>query len=702
MAKQPTIRERVARFLVGDKIKQLDVATKLFLEANDRQVIPTSIEKLQESMAGLDPHLIDFLVRSVQDKGMVSDEIGDSMRLSLIKESRSLYLWDVITQSVIDMWTDFAFGSQVTVKCADPAADEWWSEFWDATRNSPIIGERVLKDLSKDLLVDGELFLTFFTSTLDGETTIRTVPADEIAELVTKPGDKKKRLYYRRDYISEDGQPGTIYYRDWQATPQDLAFIALPTDAVIADTPETSILMMQVGYRMAGKRGIPLMTAGAPWSRAYKNFLQDRAAVSKHAAMYPSKVIVKGGQNAVNDIRSRLESSLVNSGSMTDTNPAAVAGSTWIENEALTRSSGVMHTGAVEAETDSSMILAMAGLSGRLYPHYLGRGEAFRLATATAMEQPTLKAFNRYQRFWIETFRDMVDIILQAAEDYGGKSFSTFEADISLDPVLEDEPNQLSLAMDQISIAAQRGYVDPEVAKAGVTSILGILLKSVGVENVDEIMMLTTDNQEYKEYLSEVVNELLEGATMEQYRRAIDRLVYGLWAMKISPDDFYFQMTRTIDRGLRGAWETALQEVGMEKGDMSNEENSALNQSILDEYGYIDNFMLWIMDHNKASGTKLKDLSYRTALWANRWNDIKNRALLTLQQNPPLTWQLGATEEHCESCAYANGKTYRAAVWARWGWAPQSQALECKGFNCDCSLLPLGEKVNKGHPKRLA
>ena len=54
------------------------------------------------------------------------------------------------------------------------------------------------------------------------------------------------------------------------------------------------------------------------------------------------------------------------------------------------------------------------------------------------------------------------------------------------------------------------------------------------------------------------------------------------------------------------------------------------------------------------------------------------------------TWQLGATEKHCGTCASLNGKTHPLSWYIKNGYIPQeagSSTLECGGWNCDCSII---------------
>jgi hypothetical protein len=67
------------------------------------------------------------------------------------------------------------------------------------------------------------------------------------------------------------------------------------------------------------------------------------------------------------------------------------------------------------------------------------------------------------------------------------------------------------------------------------------------------------------------------------------------------------------------------------------------------------------------------------------YNDGRLAAGQEAQVN--LEWIVGPTE-HCGDCLRLNGQVHSAEAWAASGWQPQSSALECGGFNCQCSLVP--------------
>jgi phage portal protein BeeE len=85
------------------------------------------------------------------------------------------------------------------------------------------------------------------------------------------------------------------------------------------------------------------------------------------------------------------------------------------------------------------------------------------------------------------------------------------------------------------------------------------------------------------------------------------------------------------------------------------------------------------------------NLIERVDLWVNSLRSINQLGLLSAKKNQMLRWELGATMEHCETCATANGQVHRASAWKRRGLRPGVHTLKCKGYYCDCRF-----KVVKG------
>lgn len=665
-----------------------------------------------EMLGEFDQQLYDFLVRQMNDYRLVTDEtFNDQFRLSVVKQSRSMYLTDPMVGFAIELWTDYAFGSRpnLTALEADgktPAveAQQVWDEFFDATRNAPVLGERKLHKLSETELVDGELFFALFASRIDGETTVRVIPTEQIVGVVCMPDDSSIPLYYHRSYTDGRGNMLDLYYPDWHASADDLAKAQLPAGSILAHTinQATDVKVIHAAFREVGGRGWPLATAGIDWENEYSRFLKNRAAVARAAATWVEKIKAKGGQRAIDMIKQRLGSSIVGGSDSLETNPPPVAGSTWLENDALDRQWMNRPTGAADAEKDGMPLLTQAGLAFKLYPHYLGRGEVYRLATSTAMEGPTLKSFNRYQAFWSSVWRDLFGVVIGYKEQYGSLNAEGVTVQINTDLILDVDPTTLTATAGEVNDAFDRGLLDQASAEAVTRSLISTSLTSIGVQGVDEMLTPQAQGTQPAEAGTTGRPFVVMAESVEDYRSSLRGPVYGLWSGKISRDDWTDQMQVAIDAGLRRAWIEGMEKAGLTEEDMTQEEIIKMSDFILDQYGYLAGFADFIEANSKANGGKLDALQYRLSLWVNAYNKAITAAFMQAEADPLCVWNYGDTIEHCDDCSYALGRVYRKSVWKKWGWEPQSHALNCSGINCRCSLDPVakGTRANRGHPRR--
>ena len=82
----------------------------------------------------------------------------------------------------------------------------------------------------------------------------------------------------------------------------------------------------------------------------------------------------------------------------------------------------------------------------------------------------------------------------------------------------------------------------------------------------------------------------------------------------------------------------------------------------------------------------------RAEMWASMsLEDIRQRGLQLGDENRPIKWVLGNTEEHCADCLRLNGQVHTMQEWLDSGYTPTSGKTECKSFNCDCRLVPTDE-----------
>jgi len=199
--------------------------------------------------------------------------------------------------------------------------------------------------------------------------------------------------------------------------------------------------------------------------------------------------------------------------------------------------------------------------------------------------------------------------------------------------------------------------------------------------------------------------------TLEYYRRTAERLARQLYNGAITQDAFENSLLDVMDAQLTRAWNEGMRANGLDpQTDFTPKMQADLERFKLAEVDHIPDFSAAIVDAaerdatNEAPGAALPGLYARADLWAARYPDIVNTAiLLTAEPADRLEWVLGATEEHCETCNALNGIVASAEEWDASGFQPQSppnSSIECGGWRCLCQLIPTEKRRTKGRLER--
>jgi len=192
-----------------------------------------------------------------------------------------------------------------------------------------------------------------------------------------------------------------------------------------------------------------------------------------------------------------------------------------------------------------------------------------------------------------------------------------------------------------------------------------------------------------------------ESRAQRDYHRGIRAAFRGFWVGVFDADAFIDTMVHTIRRGLRRAWTEGMKACGLKIEEISPSEQAKLEQIIAQEYMHLLSVAAWLDGQTKAQGKKLAPLLSRADLWINRYNEVVSIAKTMACGDKKFKWILGPTE-HCKSCAGFHGRVYRGSVWAANGAHPQSRLLCCRGYRCQCQLVPTTDKITPGRfPKSL-
>jgi hypothetical protein len=188
--------------------------------------------------------------------------------------------------------------------------------------------------------------------------------------------------------------------------------------------------------------------------------------------------------------------------------------------------------------------------------------------------------------------------------------------------------------------------------------------------------------------------------TVGHFTRVLKKAVLDFYRGDIDSGAFLDTMINLVDSQFHRAWNQGARDVGFDPKEMTDDDKLQLLFRIDKEAPFILDFAIAV-EEARINETSINALYARVDLWANRFNEVENEARVyfgsKMGLNPHLVWRLGATEQHCSTCATLNGTVATARQWEMSGIRPQhapNNRLECGGWNCDCRLEVTDEPLS--------
>ncbi len=113
------------------------------------------------------------------------------------------------------------------------------------------------------------------------------------------------------------------------------------------------------------------------------------------------------------------------------------------------------------------------------------------------------------------------------------------------------------------------------------------------------------------------------------------------------------------------------------------------NARLEQEFGNIASLFVQAKEIKKEGGDFFTWVNARADGYTSSVAGVYNVAVLFAKGNQMLTWNLGATEKHCDTCSkLSNGSAHRASWYIARNYYPRQPgaSMECGGYNCDCYL----------------
>ncbi|MBZ0281021.1 MAG: phage portal protein [Anaerolineae bacterium] len=179
-------------------------------------------------------------------------------------------------------------------------------------------------------------------------------------------------------------------------------------------------------------------------------------------------------------------------------------------------------------------------------------------------------------------------------------------------------------------------------------------------------------------------------STQADFENAFAALLDDARAGALNKRAFSASLRTLLNRYGQRAYADGLSDGGIDD-ELDEDDRAAVAMLLAEQSRYVSR----LADVLYADDNTLTDAiaEQKPTLWFNKSiTPFYTEGLLAADKNGLYEWQYGATE-HCADCKRLHGQRHRLRDWAKHGLLPQSSALACGGFNCECKLIRVSGKA---------
>jgi hypothetical protein len=373
----------------------------------DVQSLRNQVALMQESVAELE--------LALEDQGWTrmlwtsAQEFSRSGLRTINDVARTMWLKNPLIKRGVDVQTHYVFGQGVSITAQDEAVNEIVQAFLDDAKNqAELTNAQAMQTKERELQLFANLFFVFFTDRAQGgRVRIRTIPVNEIDDIICNPEDAKDPWFYQRTWVQTDldgtQRSQTVCYPDWRHVGRKERTVrGHPVDW---DTPVYHVRVNALGDM---RFGVSEVYSAIDWALAYKNFLEDWATLSRAYSRFAHKLTLAGaGSTKVAAATAQIEAA-----------GRPMAGSTFVAGEGVDLAPMRIGGANVQAE-DGRRILLMVCAALGLPESFMGDVSVGTLATAKSLDRPTELKMVARQTLWGDVFDAILQFVIVQAVRYG-------------------------------------------------------------------------------------------------------------------------------------------------------------------------------------------------------------------------------------------------------------------------------------------
>ena len=161
-------------------------------EAGELQALRWQVEQLTESAAELERQLAAEDVGWLKLTGGDGRELGRDSLGKICDLARWMYIKNPLIRRGVEVQSHYVFGQDCTIRAEDPEVNDVVQKFLDDAKNqTELTSHQARLGKEAELTLFGNLLFAFFVNKATGRTRVRTMPIDEIDDIICNPEDAK-------------------------------------------------------------------------------------------------------------------------------------------------------------------------------------------------------------------------------------------------------------------------------------------------------------------------------------------------------------------------------------------------------------------------------------------------------------------------------------------------------------------------------
>ncbi|MEV6036022.1 hypothetical protein AB0L65_33045 [Nonomuraea sp. NPDC052116] len=372
-------------------------------------------------------------------------------------------------------------------------------------------GDQAHEELERALFSDGNVFFALFTSPRTGRVQVRTLPWDEITDVICNPEDRSEPWFYRREWWQDRRtETGVIQERHVAyypalgyrpaLRPRRLTF-PMYGDSGLADVIwDAPVYHVRANSQLGWKFGIPDSYAAIDWAQAYKSFLEDWATLIKALSRFAWRLTSKGSKQA----QARAKMATAPTTDRFSGEPQR-AGATALMTPDMALEAIPKSGATIDSESGRPLAAMVAAALDVPVTMLLGDpGTTGARATAETLDTPTERSMELRRSVWGEAWRQILDYVIdQAAKAPSGPLKGKVSRDddgLEVVDLAQDTDRTVDISWPDIDDLDPAVIID-SIVKADATgylpplTVVRLLLEALGVRDAESIIDGLTDEE---------------------------------------------------------------------------------------------------------------------------------------------------------------------------------------------------------------